>query len=128
MGSLMDVLGSICDDSRLPYEIVDHPSDFAREPVRIISRDYTPVQVMRMGWCNERGTGGRSRKAVIHAKCDRAIGKRQKGDLLCGYKSKAKYGGDLFSVDADVNCPKCQQLALGLERSMRVDMAYGWFP
>jgi hypothetical protein len=105
---------------------VSDPSDFNLEPVKVIYQDYTPVQVLRMGWCNEKGTSGRSRKAVVHARCDRNIGKRTKGELLCGYKSKAKYGGDLYPEDTVITCPKCLILSQDLKETMRRSEAYGW--
>lgn len=61
---------------------------------------YIPVQKIRIGWCNKKGTDGKSNNAVIHALSN--------GKLLCG----AKLGKDTWACFVEgkplpVTCPKC---------------------
>lgn len=124
MGSILDSL--LADRPPRPsYEVFDSPKDFELKPVNKYL-DYTPVVLIRMSWCNMNGTDGRSKKAVVHARCDRQIGNKQKGETLCGYKSKAKYGCEHYSVPQEITCPKCKKLTQELSESLIHIADYGW--
>lgn len=84
---------------------------FSLKPVDTIL-DYYPAQKIRIGWCNEKGTNGSSRKAVIHAIAERPIqvkhSMREPGDYLCGFKSTSKWGQNDFNfLVQKVSCLKC---------------------
>jgi hypothetical protein len=119
MGAISDFIKSLADeDASSCYEVIKDPVDFYVKPIEVLRLDYTPVIMARLSWCNERGTGGRSRSAVVHAQSDKS------GEILCGAKSKARWGGSRYFVDSDVTCSKCRKVAAGLSQSLR--SSFGW--
>jgi hypothetical protein len=96
------------------------------EPLRPVSVvfDYSPAIKIRVGWCNERGTDGKSRAALVHAIASRSLlieGEAiAKGEAICGFVSKSRYGKEDYSVcpGMPLTCSRCKQRALRLSESI----------
>jgi hypothetical protein len=118
MQSIAKALSSLWE---IPSYVVETPDKL--RPVDVIF-DYSPAVKIRVGWCNESGTDGRSRKALVHAIASRPIeikGKAiAKGQPICGFSSASRYGKGDYSVRPrmPLTCAKCKQRAEGLSESI----------
>lgn len=118
MQSITQTLSSLWE---IPGYTVEVPDNL--RPVDVIF-DYSPAVKIRLGWCNENGTDGKSRKALVHAIASRPTeikGKAiAKGQPICGFKSTSRYGKGDYSVcpRMPLTCAKCKQRAEGLSESI----------
>lgn len=127
MASLTDILSTLTREG--PSYYIDKPEPL--KPVAVLF-DYRPAIKIRVGWCNERGTEGRGRSAVIHALAERemAFGRAKiaEGQPLCGFKSSSRHGKSDYSIRPgdEVTCPKCKDRAVGLSESILPSRYYSY--